>query len=191
MFIGVVWSRSVMVVAMGLFFFSFYFFRSPERQCPADAIKNGYIIAPADGHVIDITDDPAFTEGYARKISIFLSVWDVHVQWAPVEGLVTAVTYFPGAFFRANLAKSAQENEHNDVVIESVSGIIMLRQIAGLIARRICCWVKPGDEVQMCQKIGMIRFGSRVDLFLPNNTVFNVAVGDRVYGGQTVVARFV
>ncbi len=189
--IGAVWSRAMLIAAIGLFIFSVYFFRNPDRQCPVDAVKNGYIIAPADGCVIDITDDPVLTEGYARKISIFLSVWDVHVQWAPIDGRVMAVSYFPGAFFKAYLPKSAKENEHNDVVIESARGTLMMRQIAGLIARRICCWVKPGDELCACQKVGMIRFGSRVDLFVPDNAVFNVAKGDHVWGGQTVIARFV
>ncbi|HSW73918.1 MAG TPA: phosphatidylserine decarboxylase family protein [Candidatus Limnocylindria bacterium] len=173
---------------VGLFIFSFYFFRNPDRVCVQALTDPAIIVCPADGKIVDIQRDGNTLEGYAYKISIFLSPFDVHVNWSPVAGVVEAVTYRPGTFSLAFLPKSSELNERNDVRIVMPDGrTVLVRQIAGTIARRICCWVKEGDELKAGQKIGMIRFGSRVDLFLPVNVELMVGRGQRVYGGHTVI----
>ncbi len=183
--IGFFWMRPLFYMSLVLITFSFYFFRNPDRQVP---LQEKSIVAPADGTVIDISTDPVDTNGYAARVSIFLSLWDVHVQRAPVAGQIETIAYYPGAFFKAYLPKSAKENEHNDIVIKLADGrSVMVRQIAGVIARRISCWIAPGESVLPCQKIGMIRFGSRVDLFIPEHARFIVNKGDQVYGGSTLI----
>jgi phosphatidylserine decarboxylase precursor-related protein len=186
--IGLIFSRVMVIGSVLMLLFSIYFFRNPDRACPH--YDQDVIICPADGTIVDITDDQEHTEGYGRKLAIFLSVFDVHVQWAPVAGTIKELVYTPGSFLKAYLPKSSKENEHNDIIIETLRGTILVRQIAGMIARRICCWVAPGQSLLACEKIGMIRFGSRVELLVPSNVKFQVSVGDQVYGGQTVLGRF-
>lgn len=171
--------------------FGFYFFRNPMR-CNSEALKDfNLILAPADGKVIAVTNDTLDAKEYAHRISIFLSVWDVHVNWTPIAGTIEKITYRPGTFTLAWLPKSAEENERNELMIMSDNGNrVQVRQIAGTVARRISCWVMPNERVSACQKIGMIRFGSRVDLFLPADVKILVKEGDHVSGGQTVVAEF-
>lgn len=171
---------------LALFIFSFYFFRNPVRTCNAAYSNNTVIVCPADGKVVDIARD---VDGYTHKISIFLSPLDVHVNWVPIDGTVQEVIYKPGTFSLAFLPKSSALNERNEVVIQNSAGdSVLVRQIAGTVARRICCWVDQHQMVTRGQKFGMIRFGSRVDVLLPKNVTLNVGLGQRVYGGQTVFA---
>lgn len=128
---------------------------------------------------------------YTKKVSIFLSALDVHVNWAPVSGSVKDVQYRNGTFKFAFLPKSSEFNERNDLLILADNGkTIKVRQIAGMVARRICCWVKSGDKLKAGDKYGMIRFGSRIEIFLPDSVELNVGVGQRVYGGQTILGRW-
>lgn len=158
------------------------------RQCPT---KANAIVAPADGTVIDISTNPKDTQGYAIRIATFLSLWDVHVQWTPIAGTVESVHYQPGKFSFAFLPKSSTNNERNDIVITSSRGQrIMVRQIAGILARRIACWVQEGEMMDRCAKIGMIRFGSRVELFLPKEVEVMIKKDDQIKGGETIIATF-
>lgn len=185
-------SRKVASVFLLLFAFSFYFFRNPERVCPELAYDPAVLVCPADGKVVDVQyDASAPFDGYAHKISIFLSPLDVHVNWIPTPGVVEKVMYRPGTFTFAFLPKSSEFNERNDILVRHASGnTLIVRQIAGIIARRICCWVQEGQTVEAGEKYGMIRFGSRIDLLLPAMVDVAVAVGQKVVGGQTVVARW-
>ncbi len=192
---GIGWYYSKLIFGVSLFLlcFSFYFFRNPDRVCPSSGNikRNALIVAPADGVIVAIKNDLRKVEGYAQRISIFLSLFDAHVTWAPVSGIVKDVQYSPGCFTLAYRPKSSLLNEHNDIVIERLDGsMVKVRQIAGSVARRIRCWVHPGDKLDVCNKVGMIRFGSRVDLFLPAGVTLQVRVGQQVYGGQTLLGFF-
>lgn len=167
----------------------FYFFRDPER-IPISAAPE-FIIAPADGRVtdIDLVEEPHFIQGRARRVTVFMSIFDVHVQHSPYSGVVASVYYQPGSFAPAFL-KDTHDNESNLIGLETPHGRIAVKQIAGILARRIVCWVESGDEVITGQRLGLIRFGSRVDLLLPPAAKVLVSVGQQVYGGQTIVARW-
>lgn len=184
--------KPLLILPLGLFIFSLYFFRNPERYCPEAINNSSILICPADGKVVDISkySDPNHPE-YTQKISIFLSAFDVHVNWVPQAGLIKEVNYRPGKFIVAYAPKSSDINERNDVIIQLNNGkTIEVRQIAGIVARRICCWVKKEDAVNAGQKFGMIRFGSRVDILLPNDVNILLTLGQKVKGGQTVLGRF-
>lgn len=184
--------RPALYVVAAALLFSLYFFRNVDRVCPQALNDTSVIISPADGKVVDIEYDAQRANGYPHKISIFLSPFDVHVNWTPCAGVVQDVSYKPGTFMFAFLPKSSELNERNDVTILCDNGsTIMMRQIAGTIARKICCWVHAGDVVAAGQKYGMIRFGSRVDIFLPEQVDIEVGIGQTMRGGQTVLARFV
>lgn len=185
---GLLFSLPLFWISVIAFLFCFYFFRNPERVCTDAIADQQVIICPADGKIVDIADN---VKGYAKKISIFLSPLDVHVNWAPIAGDIQKVQHVPGKFMLAFLPKSSELNEHNDVIIRSVDGNqILVRQIAGTVARRIVCWLKQDQKVQAGQKYGMIKFSSRIDLFLPQNVTINVHVGQRVIGGKSVIGRF-
>ena len=164
------------------------FFRNPERYPP---FREGTIVSPADGRILSVTqvDGPELS-GIAEctKVSIFMSVFNVHVNRAPVAGRVLEIHYKPGKFFSANLDKASEENERNLVVMEDESGRrIAFVQIAGLIARRIVCFVEPEDTLEKGERFGLIRFGSRVDLYLPTSTEIDISVGQHVKGGETII----
>lgn len=168
-----------------------YFFRDPERR-PA-SLRPETILAPADGRVtaVETVDEPGVMPGQAWRISVFLSLFDVHVQRCPSTGVVQFLRYQPGAFAPAFLP-DAHRNESNLIGLETPYGPVGVKQIAGILARRIVCWLQPGVELDPGQRVGLIRFGSRVDLFLPLNKVeILVQVGQKTYGGQTVVARWI
>ncbi|MGH9868405.1 MAG: phosphatidylserine decarboxylase [Candidatus Polarisedimenticolia bacterium] len=154
------------------------FFRDPRRDVPTDP---SLILSPADGRVVAVS---------GGMVSIFLSVFNVHVNRAPVAGRITNIQYTPGSFLPAYREKASELNEQNLINLDTERGPMAVKQIAGLIARRIRCWKKPGDAVAQGEKIGFITFGSRVDLFLPAGAAVRVAVGDRVRGGTSVVAVF-
>lgn len=168
--------------------FSAYFFRDPERAIPSG---EGVIVSPADGRVVGIetVDRVPFLDGPAQRISIFLSIFDVHINRAPIEGKVTWRQYNPGRFLPANVPKASLDNEQNSIGIEDGGYKVMVRQIAGIIARRIVCWVDPGQTVARGERFGLIRFGSRTDLFLPLSAKVAVTVGQKVQGGSTIIAH--
>jgi phosphatidylserine decarboxylase len=188
---GAIFFRPLFYVAVLFFFFCVFFFRNPGRD-PALPYNDTINLCPADGKVVGIHYDPqAGFEGYHQKISIFLSPLDVHVNWVPVKGVVEAVRYHKGEFVPAFLPKSSHLNERNDVCIRMHNGkTILVRQIAGTIARVICCWVQDGQQVTFGQKYGMIKFGSRVDILLPQEATIDIAIGDRVSGGHTILGRW-
>jgi len=167
-----------------------YFFRDPERSGERGA---QVVVAPADGKVVLIqeVDEPAFMGGRARRVSIFMNVFSVHVNRYPVAGTVKYVQYNPGKFLNAAVEKASLENEQSSVGIETPQGRVMVRQIAGLIARRIVTYSKVGEQVEQAQRMGLIRFGSRVDVFLPLDAEILVRIGDAPVAGATVIARLV
>lgn len=175
------------LVGLAATFFICYFFRDPDRVIPN---SDGAVVSPADGKIIlaGPVDNSPFCEGRVLKISIFMSVFNVHVNRIPYEGIIKTVSYHPGKFFSANLDKASRHNEHNAVGLETDQGKqIFFVQIAGLIARRIICKVGEGDKVVRGQRFGMICFGSRLDVYLPLDTNLKVRVGDRVQAGTSVL----
>ena len=180
------WPLSATALLLTLFIM--YFFRDPDRK---SQVPQGAILSPADGKIIDVravrSDENPLQEP-AIKISIFMSVFDVHVNRIPVDGTVTRISYHPGRFFAANLDKASSDNESNRVLLEARDGRkILVIQIAGLIARRIACWVEETDAVRAGQRFGLIRFGSRVEVFAPEPTRTAVKTGQRVRAGQTIL----
>jgi phosphatidylserine decarboxylase len=172
--------------------FTFYFFRDPDPMTPTGA---NLVIAPGHGKVdaIDTTTEPDFIGGECQRISIFLSVFDIHVQNAPVTGRVAYFKHTPGQYLNAMSADSAKFNENVLIGIDSVEPRgekIGLRLIAGLIARRIVPWISQNDAVHRGERISLIQFGSRVDVYLPKHAKIKVNLGDRVIGGETVIASF-
>ncbi len=165
-----------------------YFFRDPERT---GARGEQVVIAPADGKVVLIqeVDEPAFMGGRTKRISIFMNVFNVHVNRYPVSGTVRYVQYNPGKFLNAAVEKSSLENEQRSVGIESPRGKVLVRQIAGLIARRIVTYSKVGEPVEQAQRMGLIRFGSRVDVFLPLDATVKVKIGEMTTAGTSVIAE--
>ena len=195
--IGGLYFRPLFFITILFFAASFYFFRNPERMCPERMHDTSIIVCPADGKVVDLQYAPENSlEGYSQKISIFLSPLDVHVNWIPIDGTIERITYYSGTFMLAFLPKSSLCNEHNDIVIRNVElanehqHSLKVRQIAGFVARRICCWVHEHQSVSAGHKYGMIKFGSRVDIFLPSCAEVAVKVGDRVFGGATILGRW-
>jgi len=164
--------------------FIFYFFRDPERVIPADA---GAIVSPADGRVVVVTDEESAGHP-GKRISIFLAIWNVHVNRSPATGVITKMNYCPGKFSAAMRESASSDNEQNVITLATDAGEIVFKQIAGLIARRVVCWKKPGDRVARGERIGLVRFGSRADLWLPRDSELLVKVGDHVAGGSSIVA---
>jgi phosphatidylserine decarboxylase len=165
-----------------------YFFRDPERSGERG---ERVVSAPADGKVVLIqeVDEPAFMGGRTKRISIFMNVFNVHVNRYPVSGTVRYVKYNPGKFLNAAVEKSSLENEQMSVGIEAGGARVLVRQIAGLIARRIVTYSKEGEHVEQGQRMGLIRFGSRVDVFLPLDAVVKAKIGDMTIAGSTVIAE--
>ena len=176
----------VAVILVALALFVFYFFRDPER-----AITNepGAVVSPADGRIVVITDE-ANNGKPGKRISIFLAIWNVHVNRSPQAGTITGMDYRPGKFLAAMVARASAENEQNVISLSTAAGEMMFKQIAGLIARRVVCWKKPGDVVARGERIGLVRFGSRVDVWVPPDAEILVKLGDNVKGGSSVLARW-
>ncbi len=166
-----------------------YFFRDPERTGQRG---EQYVVSPADGKIVQITevDEPAFVHGRALRISIFMNVFNVHVNRYPVSGKVSYVHYNAGKFLNAASDKASLENEQMSVGIESAHGRVLVRQIAGLIARRIVNYAAVGDEAEQGVRMGIIRFGSRVDVFVPPTSRVRVRLGDFPIAGVTVLSEF-
>ena len=167
-----------------------YFFRDPRRVTP---IRDGLVVSPADGRVSRVTNavppkDLDLGERPLPRISVFMSVFDCHVNRSPVAGRIDRIAYRAGKFINADLDKASEDNERNGLVVRTPSGRYGVVQIAGLVARRIVCFVKEGQLVSAGERIGLIRFGSRVDVYLPAGTKPLVAVGQYALGGETVIA---
>ncbi len=185
-------STSLFWIGVGLTIWCIAFFRDPQRVTPVD---DSLVISPADGRVcfvghrrpppeLDLGDQPM------RMVGIFMNVFDVHVNRAPVSAPITKVAYKPGTFVNADLDKASEDNERNGFVFETPHGPLAAVQIAGLVARRIVVWSGEGDAVSAGERIGMIRFGSRVDVYLPDNAQVDVAMDQRTLAGETILARF-
>ncbi len=175
------------VLAGGLTAFTAWFFRNPKRIIPQ---QPGAVVAPGDGKVIAVEEEfePRFLKDRSIRLSIFLNVFDVHVNRIPCEGVVENVQYQPGRFLVASKHEATVQNEQNAIMLRTAQGAkVLCVQVAGFIARRIVCWVSPGDRVERGERYGLIRFGSRMDTFLPLGSVVKVAVGDRVKGGETIL----
>jgi phosphatidylserine decarboxylase len=166
-----------------------YFFRDPQRALPAD---EKFIVAAADGLVVDVVemDEPDFGLGRMKRVAVFLSVFDVHVNRSPVTGRVKRTTYKEGEFLDVRHPQSSTRNECRSWWLETSQGPVAVRQIAGLVARRIVAWAKEGDTVARGYRFGMIRFGSRTEVFLPLECTVLVKPGDRVSGAATPIARW-
>lgn len=171
-----------------------FFFRDPQRITPQDSSA---IISPADGIVTFIENgvtapqDLGYGDKKFNKISVFLNVFNVHVNRVPVSGVVTKVSYKAGKFLSANVAEASSENERNSVVVKTAKGDeIIFVQVAGLVARRIVSEIKEGQEVKAGEKYGIIRFGSRADIYLPENVEIKTLVGQTMIGGETIIAQF-
>jgi phosphatidylserine decarboxylase len=176
------WAWGVLPLLLAAFFV--WFFRDPERAIPAG---DGLILSPADGLVTETAriDTP---EGPRQRVSIFLSVFDVHVNRSPIGGVLSRVEYRKGQFLNALNPASAERNEQNTVTVGGIGMEVTFKQIAGLLARRIVFDLKEGDTVQAGQRVGLIKFGSRVDVLVPAQAVLRVKVGQRVKGGSSVLA---
>jgi phosphatidylserine decarboxylase len=171
-----------------LAFFVVWFFRNPEREIYGNA---KLIVSPADGKILRVEEvaGHGLLEGPLKKISIFMSVFNVHVNRMPCEGVIEDVRYHEGSFVSANLDKASQDNERNELLIRMPDGgKILVIQIAGFIARRIVCWAVRGMCLQKGERFGLIRFGSRLEVFLPSDTHILVTADDKVTGGQTPIA---
>jgi phosphatidylserine decarboxylase len=166
--------------------FVLYFFRDPQRTIPADPDA---IVSPADGRVMEVVEEP-FGGTPGCRISVFLSIFDVHVNRTPVAGRISEIQYRKGQFYAAMRGRASEENEQNVIHVSSDRGEVVFKQIAGWIARRILCWKAVGDSVTRGERVGMIRFGSRVDIWMPDRVEILVRRGQRVAGGSSILARW-
>jgi phosphatidylserine decarboxylase len=180
---GIAWSWPLWII----FIFVLQFFRDPQRIA---ALGRDLVLSPADGRivVVEVANDP-YAGREALKISVFMNVFNVHSNRGAVNGLVKEIQYFPGKFVNADLDKASTENERNAVVIDANGQIVTLVQVAGLIARRILCYIHVGDRLKAGERYGFIRFGSRVDVYLPLTAEPLVSVGDKVFATNTALAR--
>lgn len=178
------WSIPFWIIAL----FVLQFFRDPARRVPTEA---GAVLSPADGRIVAVERvQDIYADREAIKVSVFMNVFNVHSNRSPVDGTVQSVHYFPGKFLNADLDKASLENERNAMVMQTADGqIVTAVQVAGLIARRILCYVKAGDTLSRGQRYGFIRFGSRVDVYLPLTATVNVSIGDKVSATTTILAR--
>jgi len=176
------------VIGFFLFVYVLVFFRNPERYSTR---KPAAVISGADGKIVatGIVPHPDFADGQCLRIAIFMSVFDCHINWSPVAGVVTGAQYFPGKFINAMEDKCGDENERKVITMRTAEGhVVVVKLVAGLIARRIVCPIDIGDELGRAEKIGLIRFGSRVEVFVPANSDLHVQPGMMVRGGETVIA---
>lgn len=177
------------VLPLILTLFMAYFFRDPERKPPAD---EGVYVAPADGKVILVREvgDNQFMNGKATEVSIFMSPFNVHVNRAPCDGTVEDVVHTPGSFISAFKPEASIRNERIDMVLSTFRGRVVVRQVAGFVARRAVCRAKAGDALVRGQRYGIIKFSSRLDILLPEPVEIRVRPGDRVRAGETVIGRY-
>src|SRR5256885_4339105 len=178
------YAAAAVLVFLALFIFSFL--RDPERVIPTEP---GAVVSPGDGRVVVVTDEEnAGRPG--KRVSIFLAVWNVHVNRSPAAGTITKMEYRPGKFLAAMRERASVENEQNVFTLSTEAGEMVFKQIAGLIARRVTSWKKQGEKVARGERIGLVRFGSRVDVWVPKEAEILVKVGENVKGGASVLARW-
>ena len=177
--------KPLFVVSLMILIFTCYFFRDPERVVP---LGDDILISPADGLITNISETKDGKKKYT-KVSIFLSVFNVHIQRIPISGEIVKIDYFEGKFINATLDKASEENERLKLTIKSKANLIHVTQIAGLIARRIICNVKLKDNTNQGDRYGIIKFGSRVDIEFPDNFDLLVSVGQQCIGGETIIAQ--
>ena len=177
--------KPLFILSLILLIFTFYFFRDPERVVP---IGDDILVSPADGLITNITETKEGKKTYV-KVSIFLSIFNVHIQRLPISGEVTKVDYIEGKFINATLDKASDENERLKITIKNGNNLIYVTQIAGLIARRIVNYVKPNEKINQGDRYGIIKFGSRVDIEFPNNFKLLVNEGQQCIGGETIIAQ--
>ncbi|MFZ2955331.1 MAG: phosphatidylserine decarboxylase family protein [Candidatus Ozemobacteraceae bacterium] len=172
----------------GMAAFTLYFFRDPERDIPTG---EDVIVSPADGTIlgVDQVEHVPFIDGPAKRVTIFLSIFNVHINRSPIDGKVVYRHYHAGKFLPANFDKASTDNEQNSVGIDDNGFRVLVRQIAGIIARRIVCWKEAGDVVSRGERFGLIRFGSRTEIFLPLSTKIEVTPGQKVQGGATIIGH--
>jgi phosphatidylserine decarboxylase len=172
------------LLALGLFVFSF--FRDPHRSVPPDP---SLVVAPADGRVVVVVPE-ARNGRPGTRISIFLAIWNVHVNRSPVQGTISSLTYRPGKFMAAWAERASLDNEQNVFVMETAAGPMEFKQIAGLVARRVVSWKKQGEALARGERIGLMRFGSRMDVWLPEEAKVLIKAGDTVAGGSSALASW-
>ena len=177
--------KPLFLIFLILLIFTFYFFRDPERVVP---LGDDILVSPADGLITNISEYKEGKKSYT-KVSIFLSVFNVHIQRLPVSGQITKIDYIEGKFINATLDKASEENERLRLTLKSGSSVIYITQIAGLIARRIICYLKTNERVNQGERYGIIKFGSRVDIEFPNSYNLMVSIGQQCIGGETIIAR--
>ncbi len=180
------------VLGIILILFTFWFFRDPERVLPERALSDtSLVISPADGKIVEIVDEREdfYMKDSVRRISIFLSPLDVHVNRIPISGVVEYYDYNPGAYMVAYHPKSSEKNEQSRIGVKTQHGKIFFKQIVGIVARRLVCDLKVGDSVRVGEKFGMMKFGSRMDIMLLPDSEIYVTIGDRVVAGETVIAK--
>lgn len=177
--------KPLFIVSLILLIFTFYFFRDPERVVP---LGDDILVSPADGLITNIIEIKEGKKLYT-KVSIFLSIFNVHIQRLPISGEVTKVDYIEGKFINATLDKASDENERLKITIKNGNNLIYVTQIAGLIARRIVNYVKPNEKINQGDRYGIIKFGSRVDIEFPNNFKLLVNEGQQCIGGETIIAQ--
>jgi len=183
---GVVLRPWLSIFPVLLLCFMLFFFRDPERMVPQDA---GVFVSPADGEVVLVKEvyEDRYLKADTVMISVFMSPFNVHVNRAPMDGVVLDVVHVPGKFMAAFKEEASLANEHINMVMEGDLGRILVRQVAGFLARRAVCRVKPGDQLKRGERYGVIKFGSRLDIYLPKGTSISVAVNDRVTAGETIL----
>ena len=177
--------KPLFLIFLILLIFTFYFFRDPERVVP---LGDDILVSPADGIITNISEYKEGKKSYT-KVSIFLSVFNVHIQRLPLSGQITKIDYIEGKFINATLDKASEENERLRLTLKSGSNVIYITQIAGLIARRIICYLKTNERVNQGERYGIIKFGSRVDIEFPNSYNLMVSIGQQCIGGETIIAR--
>ena len=177
--------KPLFLIFLILLIFTFYFFRDPERVVP---LGDDILVSPADGLITNISEHKEGKKSYT-KVSIFLSVFNVHIQRLPISGQITKIDYIEGKFINATLDKASEENERLRLTLKSGSNVIYITQIAGLIARRIICYIKTNERVNQGERYGIIKFGSRVDIEFPNSYNLMVSIGQQCIGGETIIAR--
>lgn len=185
--IPLAWPAAAILLAYSIF--ALFFFRDPPRAIPTN---HGIVVSPADGKVVAIEqlEKTTYYNGQCVRVSIFLSIFDVHINRAPFAGSVESITYKPGKYLNAVNPESGEANEANSIRVQTEFGPVTVRQIAGLVARRIVCRCREGDVLETGQRFGMIKFGSRTELYLPPDTEVCVKIGEKVKGGATIMARF-
>ena len=186
------WSVLFSILGAVTILFTLWFFRDPSRTIPQKALNDdATILAPADGKIVQIipVEEKDYLQSSAMQISIFLSPLDVHVNRTPVTGIVEFYKYMPGDYLVAWHPKSSELNEQSRIGVRTSKAKVLFKQITGVLARRIVCEVKEGDSLTIGEKIGMMKFGSRMDIIVPHSTVINAKVGDRVVGGETILGQ--